>query len=382
MIEELQNLPDISFIDNMTVDELQARLVTEYENSVTEITGKKYSLPKADKYRIILNAIALILYQNLQCIDRAGKQNTLKYAYGQYLDNKASEKGVTRKTATPATVSVKFTLEETRNTATIIPKGTRVSNDSDVYFETSTLEEIAAGNTEVIISCTCTEPGTAGNDIQIGEITTLVDPVAYIADIVNVTVSAGGTDTEDDDSLRERIFLAPSAYTTTGSADGYVYHAKMFSKDISDVVVTSDVGTAIVNICILLKNGVIPKSELLTKLQEYLENDSIKTLTDKVVVSAPITKNYDVNLTYYINKTDRSKALQIQKNVNKAIEDYISWQNSKIGRDINPNKLVEKIMTAGAKRVTVTSPTYQSCNKTEVAQIQNENVIYGGLEDD
>ena len=74
--------------------------------------------------------------------------------------------------------------------------------------------------------------------------------------------------------------------------------------------------------------------------------------------------------------------MQVQKNVNKAIEDYISWQNSKIGRDINPDKLVEKIMAAGAKRVTVTSPTYQSCNKTEVAQIQNENVIYGGLEDD
>ena len=35
MIEELQNLPDISFIDNMTVDELQARLITEYENGIT-----------------------------------------------------------------------------------------------------------------------------------------------------------------------------------------------------------------------------------------------------------------------------------------------------------------------------------------------------------
>lgn len=382
MIEELQNLPEISFIDNMTVNELQTQLVTEYENSISEITGKKYSLPQADKYRIIINAVALILYQNLQCIDRAGKQNTLKYAYGQYLDNKASEKGVTRLTATPATVSVKFSLEEARNTATTIPKGTRVSNDSDIYFETSTLEEIAAGSTEVVISCTCTEPGTASNDIQIGDITTLVDPVAYIDEVINTTVSAGGTDDEDDDSLRERVFLAPSAYTTTGSADAYIYHSKLFSSDISDVIATTEVGTAVVNICILLKNGEIPESELITKLQEYLNSDNIKTLTDKIVVSGPTEKNYDVNLKYFVNKSDRSKALLIQKNVEKAIDEYILWQNSKIGRDINPNKLVEKIMNAGAKRVVITSPTYQVCNETEVPQIQSKNVTYGGLEDD
>ena len=85
MIEELQNLPEISFIDDMTIDEIQKKLVSEYENSITAITGKKYFLPQADKFRIIINSIALILYQNVQCIDRAGKQNTLKYSPYAYL---------------------------------------------------------------------------------------------------------------------------------------------------------------------------------------------------------------------------------------------------------------------------------------------------------
>ena len=167
MIEELQNLPEISFIDDMTIDEIQKKLVSEYENSITAITGNKYVLPKADKFRIIINSIALILYQNLQCIDRAGKQNTLKYAYGEYLDNKAAEKGVVRKTAKAATVNVKFSLEAARSSSTLIPKGTRVSNDSDIYFETQNSEEIAAGNTDIVISCVCTEAGTLGNNIQI-----------------------------------------------------------------------------------------------------------------------------------------------------------------------------------------------------------------------
>lgn len=382
MIEELQNLPEISFIDDMTIGEIQKKLVSEYEKSITAITGNKYVLPQADKFRIIINSIALILYQNLQCIDRAGKQNTLKYAYGEYLDNKAAEKGVVRKTAKAATVNVKFSLETARSSSTLIPKGTRVSNDSDIYFETQNSEEIAAGNTDIVISCVCTEAGTLGNNIQIGEITTLVDPVTYINEVVNTTISTGGTDDEDDDSLRERVFLAPSSYTTTGSADAYIYHCKLFSNDIADVIATSDVGSAVVNIIVLLKNGVIPEEELITQLQEYLDNDSIKTLTDKVVVAAPNVKKYDINLTYYINKSDRSKALLIQKNVEKAIDEYILWQNSKIGRDINPDKLIEKIIAAGAKRVTISSPLYQACNQTEVPQLENKSLTYGGIEDD
>jgi phage-related baseplate assembly protein len=382
MIKELQNLPEISFIDDMTIDEIQKKLVSEYENSITAITGNKYVLPKADKFRIIINSIALILYQNLQCIDRAGKQNTLKYAYGEYLDNKAAEKGVERKTAKAATVNVKFSLEAARSSSTLIPKGTRVSNDSDIYFETQNSEEIAAGNTDIVISCVCTEAGTLGNNIQIGEITTLVDPVAYISEVVNTTISTGGTDEEDDDSLRERVFLAPSSYTTTGSADAYIYHCKLFSNDIADVIATSDVGSAVVNIIVLLKNGVIPEEKLITQLQEYLNGDSIKTLTDKVVVAAPSVKKYDINLTYYINKSERSKALLIKKNVEKAIDEYILWQNSKIGRDINPDKLIEKIIAAGAKRIAISSPLYQACNQTEVPQLANKSITYGGIEDD
>lgn len=382
MIEELQNLPEISFIDDMTIDEIQKKLVSEYENSITAITGNKYVLPKADKFRIIINSIALILYQNLQCIDRAGKQNTLKYAYGEYLDNKAAETGVVRKTAKAATVNVKFSLEAARSSSTLIPKGTRASNDSDIYFETQNSEEIAAGNTDIVISCVCTEAGTLGNNIQIGEITTLVDPVAYISEVVNTTISTGGTDEEDDDSLRERVFLAPSSYTTTGSADAYIYHCKLFSNDIADVIATSDVGSAVVNIIVLLKNGVIPEEKLITQLQEYLNGDSIKTLTDKVVVAAPSVKKYDINLTYYINKSERSKALLIKKNVEKAIDEYILWQNSKIGRDINPDKLIEKIIAAGAKRIAISSPLYQACNQTEVPQLANKSITYGGIEDD
>ena len=65
-----------------------------------------------------------------------------------------------------------------------------------------------------------------------------------------------------------------------------------------------------------------------------------------------------------------------------AVADYQTWQRA-IGRDINPSQLVHMVMDAGAKRVTVTAPTYTAVDATKVSALQGDAVIsYGGLEDD
>ena len=42
---------------------------------------------------------------------------------------------------------------------------------------------------------------------------------------------------ESDDSLRERVYLAPAGFSTAGASDSYIYWAKSFSSAVSDVVV-------------------------------------------------------------------------------------------------------------------------------------------------
>ena len=65
-----------------------------------------------------------------------------------------------------------------------------------------------------------------------------------------------------------------------------------------------------------------------------------------------------------------------------AVQEYILWQR-KIGRDINPSKLVSLIMAAGAKRVDLTAPTYTQVGDAAVALLTGAVVSnYGGLEDD
>ena len=105
-------------------------------------------------------------------------------------------------------------------------------------------------------------------------------------------------------------------------------------------------------------------------------------MTDIVTVGSPTAEEYDIEMTYYINKSEASYVASIQQNVTDAIAEYVKWQAGKIGRDINPNKLVELCMAAGAKRVTVTKPVFTTVANTKIATLDQSTVSYGGLEDD
>lgn len=124
----IENTPEISFIDNKTVEDVRSEMVADYEEHMTQAQGVTVSLDRASVHRMILYAAAAQIYQAMQYIDRQGKQSLLKYSYSDYLDNLALFKGVTRSPATAATCTLRFTLAAERETATAIPQGTRVAS--------------------------------------------------------------------------------------------------------------------------------------------------------------------------------------------------------------------------------------------------------------
>ena len=378
----IKNLPDISFIDNKTIDQVRQEMVADYESFISEATGQTVTLDRSSVHRMELYAAAAQIYQAMQYIDRQGKQSILKYSYSDFLDNLAAFKGVTRNPATPATTTLRFTLSVERDTATGIPQGTRVSTAGSIYFSTDVYAEIPAGSTTVDVPATCTVAGTDGNGFAAGELATIVDPIPYVASVTNTTATEGGAEIESDDDLAERVFLAPGAYSTAGPEDGYLYHAKAYSAAIGDVVATSDQAAGTVDIVFIMADGSTPGEEMIEGLEGYLQGKTIRPMTDLVRVAAPQEVQYTINLTYYINRSDSAKAVTIQAAVAQAVADYQTWQRA-IGRDINPSKLVAMVMEAGAKRVTVTAPTYTTVDATKVSAIQGSAVVtYGGLEDD
>lgn len=381
-ISAIQNTPDISFIDNKTVEEVQAEMIADYEAYMTQVEKKEVRLERASPHRGVLLAAAAQIFQAMQYVDRAGKQNLLKYSYGEFLDNIALLKGETRNPATAASAVIRFTVSAVRQAATAIPKGTRVSTADGIYFATDAYAEIPAGFETVEVTATCTATGDIGNGIGVGEIKTIVDPVPYIASATNTSVTNGGADIESDESLAERVFIAPSGYSTAGPEDSYKYLAMKHNAAIGDVVATSEQQAGQVDIVFIMSDGSTPDEATIAGLKGYLSAKEVRPMTDTVTVNAPTEIPYTIELTYYINRSDSAQAVTIQDAVDKAVTNYIKWQRA-IGKDINPSKLTALIMAAGAKRVTLTAPTYTEVSSTSVAALSGEaSVTYGGLEDD
>lgn len=381
LLKSVYDLPDISFIENDSLDAMMQRLVANYEKRYKEVTGQTVSLGAADPVRVQLYAIALDLYQIEQFVDRAGKQDLLKYSYGGFLDNLAGTRGVTRHGASPARTTLRFTLSAEKPYASAIPAETRVTNGNNLYFKTLQYGEVPAGEMFADVEAECTVSGVEGNGFLPGQLNILVDPLPYVERVENVTVTAGGTDVEDDKSLAERTFLAPSGYSTAGSQDAYTFWTKTYNTDIGSVRPVSPTPGEVV-VYIIMQDGSLPDEEVVDGLTDYLAREEVRPMTDHVTVSAPDVKLFDLKLTYRIARSNQATAATIQGEVQKAVQDFITWQTTEIGRDINPTELVRRIREAGAKRVELASPTFTPIAETQVAQLGELSVKYGGLEDD
>ncbi len=381
-IQSVLDYPDISFIDDITLTELKARMRNKYIEVYKEYKdGAEPDLSYTTKESLMLDAAAGIIYQMMLSIDNQGKMGLLKYATGEYLDNLGALKGVSRKEKSAATVTLRFSMEAARAATTGIPKGTNVTPGDGTFFATREYAEIKAGSTSVDVVAECTTPGTSGNNYAKGEINKFVDAVPFISSVTNITISEGGAEEETDDEYRESIFEAPNGYSTGGSKEAYKWLCHEFSNLITDVYVASPSPNE-VEIRYILENGELPGEELNTRLKEYINASDRKIICDVISVAAPETTKYNVELTYYIARSSMTRAEAIQNAVTEAVDEYISWQQEAIGRDINPDMLIKKVIAAGAIRCDIKSPVRTVLNDKTLAIINSKKITYGGIEDD
>ena len=370
---DLKNLPEITFAESDT-----ETIETNIVSIVEKLLGR--TLARADPLRLFLMGIATLIVQQRILIDTTGKQNLLAYATDDNLDHLGVLVGSDRVAATAATTTAKITLSAARDVATTISAGTRITAGDNVLFAIDADTVIQAGGTMATTAATCTETGTAGNGYAIGELKLMVDPVPFVASIVNTTASEGGAAKQSNDDYREQIHEAPEKLSAAGPHGAYKYYTKQASTLIADVAVTSpSAGTVLVTP--LLTGGEIPGSEILNKVSTALNDTTIRPLTDYVTVQAPAVINYDVSVEYWIDRDDATAQGAIQTAITNAVDNYILWQKSKLGRDINPTELYYLLRAAGAKRAKVTTPTDTAVGETEVAVAQSVAVTYGGLED-
>ena len=381
-ISKLYNLPDISFVDDISYEKILNEMIADYKNKYQEATGRKVTLRPGDKEHIHLRIEAGQYFQMYQILDNAAKMNLLKYSKGNFLRHLGAFKKTFIQEPKPAVVTARFTLSEIRKVVIYIPQGTRITAGDGVYFATDDYAEVKAGDSFVDVDCTCETVGEVGNEYIVGQIETIVDPVPYVSGVSNITKSDGGTGEESEDSFRERIFLAPSSYSVAGPADAYEYWVKQYNSAAIEDVKIYEPTEAVVDIRILLIGGALPSKTFCSGCLEYLRENPIIPLTDNDLVAAPDVVNYNLKAVYYIARSDLNNIKVIQESIEAAKETYLNWQRTKIGRDINPDALTEFVRAAGGKRVVITSPVFTPIPETSIAMEKTVEFTYGGIEDD
>ena len=370
------HLPAVEFLET-DAETIKSEIITGYEQA----SGR--TLAAGDPVRLYLLSLASVIIQQRTAINQAGQQNLLSYAQGGYLDALGTLLSVQRLAESKAVTTLKFTLSQALATVYTIPTGTEVTNGA-VTFATDKALDIPKGELSGSVTASCTVPGEVGNDYLAGQVTTIVKPMTFVAKAENTTITTGGSEAESDESLAERIRLAPNGFSVAGPEKAYVYHAKSVSSSVIDVSVTSPTPGQ-VDVYVLLAGGELPQEETLQQIAAYLNDETIRPLTDFVQVLAPKAVNYELELHYWISREDSSRAEQIKAEVTAAVERYRLWQQSKIGRDILPARLIQYVMQAGASRIdspTMKPADFQKLESDQVAQCTAVNVVYEGNKDE
>ena len=370
----LKNLPDIQFVEADAAKTI-SNILTVHES----ITGK--SLAPADPERLFLMGLASIIVQQRELINHAGKMNLLAYSEGDHLDHLGAFSETARLEASAAGTACRFSLAEPLGFVVAINKGIRVSPDGVLFFQTVSYAEVATGATFVDVPVICMATGTVGNDYVAGQINQMVDPIPYVVGVSNTITSTGGANKEGNEPYRERIHNAPDKYSVAGPEGAYIYWAKSAHQDIADVAVVSP-SDATVQVVVLLSGGRLPDETILQNVADVVTPKNRRPLTDKVSAIAPVPVAFDIDADYFISGENKEVTAEIQSRVNHAIADYKAWQCKKLGRDINPDELVFRLKSAGAKRVVLRSPSFQKLATTQVAQTGSQSLNYAGVEDE
>ena len=306
-------------------------------------TGR--TLQPAQVERLLINAFAYRESLLREAIQDASLQNLVAFSRAPVLDYLGELVGVTRLAPQSASVTVRFTL--TANVAGVtIPQGLRVASvDGQAVFATQTATVVPASQLVADVLCVAQNTGAELNGYAAGTITNIIDPQPFLSAASNTGISAGGASLESDDALRERIRLAPDAFSNAGSTGAYRFHARSANQGIIDVAVESTPGTGIVRLYPLMEDGQPTPSVVLAQVLAACNAERVRPLTDLVQVFSPTRINYvlQVNLVIFTGQDPTA----IQAAVMANLQAYVDQKRKQLGQDITRSQVIREAQVQG-----------------------------------
>lgn len=252
------------FLQNKSTDEIHTKMLDSMPGDIDKSQGQhpyNYTRPTA--------MIASELCQ--QTLPEIIKLIFPMYAYGEWLDYHAQMRGISRRPATASSGTLQLTVTKNTN----IPEGSQFSTASvdgqpSVVFETTQGKfNLPEGTTEVPVKCMQT--GTAGNVIA-GTVIFKLSQLSGVTAVTNQEAITGGTEEEDDDSLRARIVSLDQSQSV--SYVGSVADYKRWSLEVPGVggvtVIPAQDDSGLVTLVITDSNGDPANEEICQNVYNYI----------------------------------------------------------------------------------------------------------------
>jgi phage-related baseplate assembly protein len=360
------------------------------------------SLAPPDPRRLHLQALLLLVSQLRALIDYSGKQSLLRFVGDEFIDELAALWGEERLEALASETTERFNFASSGPHT--VPAGIQVTDGTNVW---QVVEDTSETGIKVDAVVRCIVAGGGTNGVAIGQIDQLVNPDDIpgggVVSVSNLTATSKGRELEGLEAFRERLRKVPESRSTCGPRNAYQAAALEADSAVADAVAlgpddAGDVasyahGDGEVFVLILEgerdDDGVLtsvipaPTAGLLTTVDTALDAEDVRPLTDHVTTMAPLFVEFDAIYTYYIARSRSKSAAAIQAAVDEAFNAYLLWQQSKIGRDINPSEGITRLVNAGAKRVvTAGSTAFTALLRDQSARCSYAALVYGGVEDD
>jgi phage-related baseplate assembly protein len=171
----------------------------------------------------------------------------------------------------------------------------------------------------------------------------------YLGQLVGVQRIEG----ETDNQLRERIKLAPEAFSVAGSRLSYIYWARSSHASIVDVAVLSPAPGEVV-IYPLTDSGT-PDAEVLAAVLSTCSGEKVRPLTDQVSVAEPERADFQIALT--ITPYAWPDAAEVESQAMAALTAYATELRAALGKDVIRSQIIARVQDVyGVYKVAVTSP--------------------------
>ena len=252
------------FLQNKSTDEIHTQMLDSMPGDIDKSQGQhpyNYTRPTA--------MIASELCQ--QTLPEIIKLIFPMYAYGEWLDYHAQMRGISRRPATASSGSLQLTVTKNTN----IPAGSQFSTASvdgqpSVVFETTQGKyNLPEGTVEIPVKCTQT--GIVGNVIA-GTVIFKLSQLSGVTAVTNPEAITGGTEEEDDDSLRARIVSLDQSQSV--SYVGSVADYKRWSLEVPGVggvtVIPEQDDSGLVTLVITDSNGDPANEEICQNVYDYI----------------------------------------------------------------------------------------------------------------